>query len=185
MTVEVQPLGPPGLLLIKLKRFGDARGFFSETYNERSFRSAGVDCAFVQDNYSLSAEKGTVRGLHFQTPPFAQAKLIRVLRGSVMDVVVDLRRGSTSYGTHVSAELSAANWHQLFIPEGFAHGFCTLEPDTEIAYKVSSYYAPDADAGIVWNDPALGIKWPDFAGSQVSAKDAVLPKFDQLPHVFR
>jgi dTDP-4-dehydrorhamnose 3,5-epimerase len=187
MPLEVQSLAIPGVLLVKPVRHRDDRGFFSETFKARELAAHGVDCNFVQDNHSLSAEAGTVRGLHFQTPPFAQDKLVRVIRGSILDIAVDLRRGSPTYGQHVAVELSAENWWQLFVPVGFAHGFCTLEPDTEIAYKVSDYYAPNNDAGILWNDAALGIAWPDFAGSQVSAKDARLPALSTVepPFVWR
>lgn len=163
-----------GPKLIIPKKFGDDRGFFSETYNRRLFDELGLDFDFVQDNQSLSCEAGTIRGLHFQTPPHGQAKLVRVLRGAILDVAVDVRVGSPTFGDHVAVVLSAANWKQLLIPVGFAHGFCTIEPDTEIAYKVTDYYSPECDGGILWNDPALGIEWPDGAGSQVSPKDASL-----------
>src|ERR1700710_2567897 len=135
MTIDVRPFAIPGPLLIAPKKFGDARGFFSETYNAQALAQAGIDLTFVQDNHSLSAERGTVRGLHFQAPPRAQAKLVRVPRGRILDVFVDIRRGSPTYGRHGSVELSAENWHQVLVPEGFAHGFCTLEPATEVIYK--------------------------------------------------
>lgn len=173
-----------GLKLITPKKFGDNRGFFSETYNAEMLAELGIRERFVQDNHSLSVEKGTVRGLHFQSPPHAQAKLVRVSRGSILDVAVDLRRGSQTYGQHVAVELSAENWHQLFIPVGFAHGFCTLAPNTELQYKVSDYYAPECDGGILWNDPALAIAWPDFAGAQLSAKDLTLPRFEEFDTPF-
>lgn len=173
-----------GLKLITPKKFGDNRGFFSETYNAEMLAELGIRERFVQDNHSLSVEKGTVRGLHFQSPPHAQAKLVRVSRGSILDVAVDLRRGSPTYGQHVAVELSAENWHQLFIPVGFAHGFCTLAPNTELQYKVSDYYAPECDGGILWNDPALAIAWPDFAGAQLSPKDLTLPRFEEFDTPF-
>jgi len=162
-----------GPRLLAPVRHGDARGFFSETWNRAAFAAIGIDCDFVQDNHSLSRRKGTVRGLHFQTPPFAQAKLVRVTRGAVLDVAVDIRHGSPTFGQHVTVELSAENWRQLFVPEGFAHGFCTLQPDTEVLYKVSAPYAPDHDKGLLWNDPALAIDW------RVSADDAVVSDKDR------
>ena len=158
--MQVTELAIPAVKLIVPKRFGDTRGFFSETYNAKAFAEAGITDIFVQDNQSLSAQAGTIRGLHFQKPPFAQAKLIRVTRGRILDVAVDLRRTSPTYGQHVASELSAENWAQLLVPVGFAHAFCTLEADTEVIYKVSGYYAPLADAGVLWSDPDLGIKWP-------------------------
>ena len=178
LTVKEYPLA--GLKLITPRKFGDNRGFFSETYNAQMLADIGIHEQFVQDNHSLSVEKGTVRGLHYQKPPHAQAKLVRVGRGAILDVVVDIRRGSPTYGQHAAVELNAENWHQLFVPAGFAHGFCTIAPDTELQYKVSDYYAPAHDAGLLWNDPALGIVWPDFAGAQLSPKDTVLPRFADL-----
>jgi dTDP-4-dehydrorhamnose 3,5-epimerase len=158
------------------KRFGDNRGFFSEVYSSRAFEAAGIGAEFVQDNHSLSADVGTIRGLHFQTPPYAQTKLVRVIRGRIFDVVVDLRRASKTFGQHVSAELSADNWSQLLVPIGFAHGFCTLEPNTEVLYKVDSYYAPAHDAGLLWSDADLGILWPvDVSQVRLSDKDSRLP----------
>ncbi len=147
--------------------------------------AAGLDVEFVQDNQSLSRPKGTVRGLHFQVPPFAQAKLVRVTRGAVLDIAVDIRKGSPTYGNHIAVELSAEAWNQLYIPEGFAHGFCTLEPDTELLYKVSAPYSRDDDRGIAWNDPDLGIEWPVAEEDAVlSEKDAVQPAFADLPAYF-
>ncbi len=175
MKIDIHRFAIEGPVLIIPKRFGDARGFFSETYNSDDFAKAGITATFVQDNHSLSAERGTVRGLHFQAPPWAQDKLVRVTRGSILDVVVDIRKGSPTYGRHLSAELSADNWHQLFIPKGFAHGFCTLTTDTEVLYKTSDFWAPEAEGGIRWNDPDLKIAWPDFAGSNISAKDREYP----------
>ena len=158
--MQVQTLAIPDIKVFVPRKFGDHRGFFSEVYNRRALAEAGVDIEFVQDNHSLSACRGTVRGLHFQTPPHAQDKLVRVVRGSVFDVAVDLRRSSPTYGGHVSAVLGADAWNQILVPVGFAHGFMTLEPDTEVVYKVSDYYAPDHDEGLLWNDPVLGIAWP-------------------------
>ena len=177
----VTPLAIPDVLLIEPKRFGDARGFFVETYNRLRWEEAGVAGEYVQDNHSLSAARGTVRGLHFQAPPRAQAKLIRVTRGAVLDVAVDIRRGSGSYGRHVSVVLSGENGLQLYVPPGFAHGFQTLSEEAEVLYKVTDYYAPDAEAGLLWCDPALGIDWPVApAGATVNARDAGFPSLAEL-----
>ena len=172
MGVKVEKTALEGVLLITPDKFGDARGFFSETYNADALASHGVSVAFCQDNHSFSATPGTVRGLHFQAPPTAQTKLVRVSRGRVLDVAVDIREGSPTFGQHVAAELSDENWTQILVPAGFAHGFCTLEPDTEVLYKVDAPYSPDDEGGVLWNDPALGIAWPDFAGAVVSGRDA-------------
>lgn len=179
-------LAIPEVILVTPAKFGDDRGFFSETYNAQAFRAAGINATFVQDNQSLSRQKGVVRGLHFQKPPHAQGKLVRVVRGRILDVAVDIRVGSPTFGRHVSAELSADNWQQLWVPAGFAHAFCTLEADTEVVYKVTDYYAPECDAGILWNDPDLAIDWPvDAADAVLSAKDAVLPRLADLGECFR
>jgi dTDP-4-dehydrorhamnose 3,5-epimerase len=171
----------PDVKLIRPVRHVDHRGFFSEVFSRRILESAGIDAVMVQDNHSLSQARGTVRGLHFQIPPHAQAKLVRVVRGAILDVAVDLRHGSPSFGRHVAAVLDADSGGQLFIPEGFAHGFCTLEPETEILYKVSAYYAPTHDRGVRWNDPRLGIDWPDFADEALmSARDRALPMLSEL-----
>lgn len=183
--ILVEPTDIPEVKIITPKRFADDRGFFSEVYGCRQFKDAGIDVEFVQDNHSLSVKTGTVRGLHFQTPPFAQDKLIRVVRGSILDIAVDLRRSSVTYGRHVAVELSAANGRQLLVPVGFAHGFCTLEPDTEVIYKVSNYYSKDHDHGVAWDDPALGIKWPVAPHDAVlSDKDSRQPRFAELPAYF-
>jgi len=175
----------PEVKLIKPKVFRDARGFFSETFSQRALAEAGIAETFVQDNHSLSSEIGTVRGLHFQKPPFAQGKLVRVTRGRVLDVALDLRRASPTYGRHVMRELSADNWVQLYVPVGFAHAFCTLEQDTEVVYKVTDYYAPQADAGVLWSDPALAIAWPITPDrARLSEKDARLPRLAELEPVF-
>lgn len=185
MAVVTESLAIPEVKLVRPKKHGDARGFFSETFVRRDFIAAGIDVDFVQDNHSLSADVGTVRGLHFQTPPFAQAKLVRVTRGAVLDIAVDLRIGSPTFGKYVAVRLSALEWNQLFVPIGFAHGFATLEPDTEVVYKVSNYYAPQHDKGLLWNDPALGIDWGISAGAAVlSAKDKVQPTLADLPAYF-
>ncbi|MBL6456711.1 dTDP-4-dehydrorhamnose 3,5-epimerase [Belnapia sp. T6] len=174
-----------GPILVSSRRFGDHRGFFQEIYSARDFAALGITDVFVQDNHSLSAQVGTVRGMHFQLPPHPQAKLVRVLRGAVLDVVVDLRRSSPSFGQHVAVELSAANGQQLYVPVGFAHGFCTLEPDTEVAYKVTDYYAPDCDRGIAWDDPDLALPWPFEPGAvHLSDKDRRAPRLRDLPAIF-
>ncbi len=175
----------PEVILVTPAKFGDERGFFSETFNEATFIELGIAGPFVQDNHSLSRNKGVVRGLHFQSPPHAQGKLVRVVRGRIFDVAVDIRSGSPTYGRHVGVELSAANWQQLWVPKGFAHAFCTLEDDTEVIYKVTDYYAPECDAGIQWNDPDLGIAWPVSAQDAVlSAKDMKLPRLADVSSPF-
>lgn len=162
--------------LLKPARFRDARGWFSETYSESAAGAAGISLRFVQDNHSYSAAKGTIRGLHFQRPPHAQAKLVRCVRGSIMDYAVDVRKNSPTFGKFVSALLTAEKGEQLFIPVGYAHAFVTLEDDVEVAYKVSDIYAPHCDGGIIWNDPQIGIDWPlPASGPQLSDKDARLP----------
>ena len=160
----------------------DHRGFFSETYNRADLAALGVNLDFVQDNHSLSKDRGVVRGLHFQIPPFAQTKLVRVIRGSVFDVAVDIRRRSPTYGQHVQRVISAADWSQFLVPAGFAHGFCTLEANTEVIYKVTNYYSPEYERGLPWNDPDLGIAWP-FTESEaiLSDKDKRQPRFRDLP----
>ncbi|HET6378610.1 MAG TPA: dTDP-4-dehydrorhamnose 3,5-epimerase [Methylocella sp.] len=167
-----------GIKVFQPKKFSDARGYFLESYNARTYADAGVDCVFVQDNQSLSRKSGTIRGLHFQRPPAAQAKLVRVLRGSIFDVAVDLRRGSSTYGQWFSIKLTSEGGEQIFVPRGFAHGFCTLEDETEVAYKVDGFYAPDCDAGLRWDDPDLAIVWPVAKEKAIlSEKDAILPFF--------
>ena len=162
--------------LLRPARYVDNRGFFSEAYSKRAYAAIGIANEFVQDNHSLSRKKGVVRGLHFQRPPFAQAKLVRVVRGAIFDVVVDIRAGSATYGSHIATVLSAEDWNQIFIPAGFAHGFCTLHDETEILYKVDGYYAPTHDCGIRWNDPALNIAWPVAEPeAELSDKDRKLP----------
>ncbi len=176
--MKIEPLSIPEVVLLTPPRFGDARGFFSETYNVARFAEAGVGPVFIQDNHSLSAPKGTLRGLHCQIAPHAQGKLVRCVRGAIFDVAVDIRAGSPSYGRHVAALLSAENWQQLWVPPGFLHGFCTLEPDTEVIYKVTAPYDRAAERGVIWNDPALGIDWPMDAPPILSEKDMVLPGLD-------
>ncbi len=183
--MDIQPCDIPDVKILRPKKHGDHRGFFSETYNRRALEEAGIDLDFVQDNQSLSAEKGTVRGLHFQTAPFAQAKLLRVVRGAIYDVAVDLRQGSPTRGRHVGVVISAAEWNQILIPVGFAHGFMTLEPDCEVIYKVSNYYSPAHDKGVLWNDPDIGIDWPlPQAQAILSDKDRVQPRLKDIGEPF-
>jgi dTDP-4-dehydrorhamnose 3,5-epimerase len=183
LTVEATRI--PDVKIIMPQKFGDDRGFFSETYNQLLFAEHGINEEFVQDNQSLSSKAGTLRGLHFQSSPFAQAKLVRVLRGAILDVAVDIRRQSATYGQHVSVELSAQNWRQLLVPVGFAHGFCTLEPDTEVAYKVTNYYASSHDKGIAYDDPDLAIDWRfERSALSLSDKDGHHPSFSELPAYF-
>jgi len=182
MQVEQTKLA--GVTLITPKRFGDHRGFFAETYSRRLYADAGVQVTFVQDNHSLSAAVGTVRGLHFQAPPHAQDKLVRCGRGAIFDVAVDIRVGSPTYGQWVGYELSAENGAQLFVPAGFAHGFMTLEPHSEIIYKCSDYYAPQAEGALRWDDPAIGIAWPLNVEATLSEKDAVAPLLRDLESPF-
>jgi dTDP-4-dehydrorhamnose 3,5-epimerase len=174
-----------GVKIIVPRKVGDSRGFFSEVYSQRSFEQAGIRLQFVQDNHSLSVEPGTIRGLHFQSPPYAQDKLVRVTRGAIFDVVVDLRTTSATFGQHARAELSAENGRQLLVPIGFAHGFCTLEPNTEVLYKVTNYYSAPNDLGLAWDDPVLGVSWPVEAGKAVlSDKDRRRPLLKDLPPIF-
>jgi dTDP-4-dehydrorhamnose 3,5-epimerase len=184
--MHVEPLAIPDVKRLVPRVFRDERGLFAETYSERSLAADGVRVTFVQDNQSVSVAKGVVRGLHFQKPPHAQGKLVRVVRGAVFDVAVDIRQGSPSFGRHVATVLSADNWAQLWVPAGFAHGFCTLEPDTEVLYKVTDYYAPQFDSGIAWDDPALGIQWPINPREAIlSEKDRKLVRLADLGPVFQ
>ena len=183
--MEAEKLSVLGAWTFTPRRFGDHRGFFSEVYNASTLAGMGIEDRFVQDNHSLSADVGTIRGLHFQVPPHAIAKLVRVVRGAVLDVIVDIRHGSPTYGQHVSVELSAENWRQIYVPPGVAHGFCTIEPDTEVAYKVTDYWYPEADKGLRYDDPALGIEWPvDTDQAILSDKDRVQPVLAELPNYF-
>ncbi len=176
--MDLQELQIPDVKILRPRRFSDERGFYSETYNQRVLAECGIELDFVQDNHVFSSKRGTLRGLHFQKPPYAEHKLLRVSRGRVLDVAVDLRMGSPSYGQHVVAELSADEFNQILVPAGFAHGFVTMEPDTEVLYKVTAHYSPENTGGLIWNDPDLGIDWP-IPGSEVilSAKDKAQPKF--------
>ncbi|MGG5819311.1 dTDP-4-dehydrorhamnose 3,5-epimerase [Falsiroseomonas sp. HW251] len=174
-----------GPLLVEVRRFGDPRGAFAETYSRRDFAALGIAEEFVQDNWSRSDPVGTLRGLHFQRPPHAQAKLVRVLRGAILDVAVDLRRSSPTYAQHVTVTLEEGDGRMLYVPAGFAHGFCTLRPGTEVAYKVDDCYAPECDGGVAWDDPDIGIDWPVGQASVVlSEKDARLPRLADLPRIF-
>lgn len=175
----------PDVLLIKPKKFGDARGYFMETFRQSLFEEQAGPVRFVQDNQSLSADVGTVRGLHFQLLPCAQGKLVSCVAGAIFDVAVDIRAGSPTYGKHVSAELTDENGYQLWVPPGFAHGFCTLEPMTKVSYKVTDYYSAEHDRGMRWDDPELGIAWPVAAESAaLSAKDRNQPDFLSLGEYF-
>jgi dTDP-4-dehydrorhamnose 3,5-epimerase len=183
--LTVVPTSIEAVKIITPKSFQDSRGVFCETYNRQRFFEHGVELDFVQDNQSSSVEIGTIRGLHFQSNPAAQDKLVRVLRGSIFDVAVDLRRTSPTYGKWVAEKLSADNGKQLLVPVGFAHGFCTLEPDTHVLYKVTAYYSPANDLGIAWDDPDLAIDWPIPPGKAIlSEKDTRHPRLSSLPTYF-
>lgn len=173
------------LKIIRPRLYEDERGTFMENYNRRSYAECGIDTEFVQDNVALSHKKGTIRGLHFQTPPHAQAKLVGVVRGSILDVVVDLRHGSGTYGQHQTFELRADTPEQVFVPVGLAHGYCTLEDETEVAYKVDYPYSPDHEGGLAWNDPALDIEWPIGANEAIIAdRDREFPLLDVVGKIF-
>ena len=174
-----------GPLLLTPARHGDARGFFSEVFRQDAFEAAVGPVSFVQDNHSRSRRKGVVRGLHYQAPPFAQGKLVRVTRGAAWDVIVDARRASPTYGRHIGVELSEANWRQLWAPPGFLHGFCTLSEDVEFLYKVTAYYSAAHDGAVAFDDPALGIDWP-LGGAEplVSDRDRGAPRFADMAAVF-
>jgi dTDP-4-dehydrorhamnose 3,5-epimerase len=173
---EIRNLGLAGVCEIVPAKHGDERGFFSETYNALGFAEMGISLEFCQDNHSYSRDRGVLRGLHYQLPPRAQDKLVRVTRGAIFDVAVDIRRGSPTFGRWVGLELSAEKWNQILVPKGFAHGFVTLVPETEVQYKVTDYYSPEHDRGIRFDDPAIGIEWPVAADDvTLSAKDAAAP----------
>lgn len=183
--LNVEDTAIPAVKIITPNKFGDHRGFFSETWSRKAFAEAGLDLDFVQDNQSLSSPVGTLRGLHFQSPPFAQDKLVRVTRGRILDVAVDIRASSPSFGKHVAVELSAENWKQLLVPIGFAHGFVTLEPDTEVLYKVTAPYAPENDHGLAFDDPALGIDWRlPLSDLTLSDKDRKHPRLAEMLRYF-
>lgn len=179
--MRVERLAIPEILLIQPDRKGDHRGWFCESYRADALAEAGLDIVFCQDNMAYSAQSGVVRGLHWQEPPHAQDKLIQVLDGAIFDVVVDIRRNSPTFGRHVAVELTAQSGRQLLAPRGFAHGYCTLQPDTRVFYKTSAYYNPQAEAGLAWNDPALGVDWPvREAQAVLSERDRQWPPFSQL-----
>ncbi|TYC53075.1 dTDP-4-dehydrorhamnose 3,5-epimerase [Rhodobacterales bacterium] len=179
--MRVEQTEIPGVLLLTPRAFLDSRGYFTELYNQRVFHDLGIECDFVQDNMSFSKHAGTVRGLHYQAPPFAQAKLVRCVRGEILDVCVDIRIGSPTYGATVSRILSARNMCQIFVPAGFAHGFSTLSPLTEVHYKVDNPYAPECERGIRFDDPQLAIDWQlEDRRAVISDKDTELPDFASL-----
>lgn len=181
----IERLQIPDVWLYTPRCFADDRGWFCETYNTATLADALGGVAFVQDNQVLSRRRGTLRGLHFQAPPKAQDKLVRVLRGAILDVAVDIRRSSPHFGRWVAAELTAANRTQIFVPKGFAHGYVTLEPDTEVLYKVSDFYSRDHEGGLVWNDPALAIDWRiGSSEAVVIERDAMLPRLAELARIF-
>jgi dTDP-4-dehydrorhamnose 3,5-epimerase len=183
--MKAESLAIPDVLLITPTRHTDPRGFFSETWTQRRYAELGISGPFVQDNHSLSRQAGVVRGLHLQIAPSVQGKLVRVVRGAIWDVAVDARHGSPSFGRHVGAVLSADNWQQLWIPGGFLHGYCTLEPDTEVIYKVTADYDREAERGVIWNDPDLAIPWPVQDNPLLSDKDRMLPRLAECPVWFQ
>lgn len=184
--LQVRPLALPEVLEIVPDRHGDHRGFFSEVWNRAALAEQGVEIGFLQDNHSFSAEPGVLRGLHYQEPPFAQAKLVRVVRGAIFDVAVDIRAGSPTFGRWVGLTVSAEAWNQILVPEGFAHGFVTLEPDCEVLYKVSAPYSRAHDRSIRWDDPAIAIDWPLGGGAPVlSDKDRAAPLLAEAAPAFR
>ncbi|MEZ5894186.1 MAG: dTDP-4-dehydrorhamnose 3,5-epimerase [Parvularculaceae bacterium] len=182
--MDVISLEIPEVKIVTPRRFSDDRGFFSETYNARAFKAAGISVDFVQDNHSYSAKAGTVRGLHYQAPPHAQSKLVRVLKGAIVDVAVDARKASPTFGKWVKAELSAENGKQIFVPKGFLHGFLTLVPDTEVAYKVDAFYDGASDGSARWDDPDLAIDWGLKGEASLSAKDAKAPSWADFKSPF-
>lgn len=182
--MQIEHTALPGVVILTPQRFGDERGWFSETWNASRMAAAGLDVGFVQDNHSMSATVGTLRGLHYQRPPHAQDKLVRCTRGAIFDVAVDIRKGSPTYGHWVGVELTATNGRQLLVPKGFLHGFVTRLPDTEVQYKCSDLYAPDCDGAIRWDDPTIGIDWGLSADPVLSAKDRVAPLLAELDSPF-
>jgi dTDP-4-dehydrorhamnose 3,5-epimerase len=183
--MQVEETAIPAVKIVTPKKHSDARGFFSEVYSRAAWDEAGLPFTFVQDNHSYSSSKGVLRGLHFQAAPFAQDKLVRVSRGAILDVAVDIRRSSPTFGQHVTVELTAEHWRQLLIPMGFAHAFITLEPDVEVLYKTTAPYSAASDRGIAWDDPAIGIAWPAPPGGPIlSDKDRQWPRLKDAPDLF-
>jgi dTDP-4-dehydrorhamnose 3,5-epimerase len=181
-------IGAEGLSVVRVilpRRHQDGRGFFSEVWREDALKDAGINCRFIQENHTLSHAMGTIRGLHFQIGDAAQAKLIRCTRGSILDVAVDIRRGSPTFGRHTAIVLSAQNWKQLYVPVGCAHGYCTLDPESEVIYKVSAYYSPKSERGVAWDDPEIGIAWPVGPATAVlTDRDRAFPRLAELPDFF-
>ncbi len=183
--MRVENTAIPAVKILTPKKHGDERGFFSEVYSRSAWEAAGLDFVFVQDNHSFSAAVGTLRGLHYQTPPFAQGKLVRVTRGRILDVAVDIRRSSPTFGKFIAVELSADNWRQLLVPVGFAHGFLTLEPNAEVLYKATAPYSPAHDFGVAWDDPDIGVDWPAPAVEPIlSDKDRRWPRLKHAQALF-
>jgi dTDP-4-dehydrorhamnose 3,5-epimerase len=183
--MEIKLLDIADVKMLVPRHIGDERGYFAETFRTDIFSDHCGDHVFVQDNESLSAKAGTIRGLHFQSDPHAQGKLVRCTAGALFDVAVDIRQGSPTYGAWVGETLTPANGRQLWIPRGFAHGFCTLEPDTVIAYKVTDYYNAEGDKGLSWDDPDIGVAWPDIANPEtLSSKDCKQPRLADIPTYF-
>jgi dTDP-4-dehydrorhamnose 3,5-epimerase len=183
--MQISYLELEGAFVLTPRRFGDGRGFFSEVYSALKLREAGFDEVFVQDNHAYSKDKGVIRGLHFQIPPHAQGKLVRVTRGAILDVLVDIRCGSPTFGRHVTVDVSAEAWNQVYVPAGFAHGYCTLMPETEVLYKVTGPYSPTGERGLAFDDPDLGIDWRLDADTAVlSDKDRAHPRLKDLPEYF-
>jgi dTDP-4-dehydrorhamnose 3,5-epimerase len=183
--MQIERLSIDGILIVAPAKRSDHRGFFSETYRYDLLAADGVQTNFVQDNHVYSAERGTLRGLHFQVPPRAQGKLVRCTRGAILDVVVDVRKDSPTWAQHAAIELSADNWKQLWVPPGFAHGYVTLEPNCEVIYKVTDYWAPDCERGVVWNDPDLGIDWRVSESELIlTDRDRVNPPLREIDPVF-
>jgi len=183
--VRIEPLDLAGSFVLTPPRFGDARGFFSETFRASTMIDAGVSAPFIQDNHARTERSGTLRGLHFQNPPQAQGKLVRCTRGAILDVIVDIRAGSPTFGAHVGVELSEENWRQLFVPVGFAHAYLTLTDNCEVLYKTTQYYAPAAEGGLLWSDPDLAIDWRMPRGQiQTNARDQAWPRLRDLASPF-
>ncbi len=183
MSVETTAIS--GVLILQPKKHGDARGFFSETFKASVLAAHGVQHVWDQDNHAFSTRRDIIRGLHFQGPPSAQAKLLRVVRGAILDVAVDIRTGSPTYGQHVAVELSADNWLQLYVPVGMAHAYCTLTEETEVLYKTTAEYAPSTEGGLAWDDPDLAIAWPvDAAGALLNDRDKAWPRLKDLRSPF-